>query len=79
MQASTATIYAHRFEAPNDEATGILGGGEPGVPDTWRFSIDVATSWERALDEQPTPGTRKVKLRSAMIMSRTRAASSTRC
>src|SRR5262245_8642741 len=24
LQASTATIYAHRFDAPNDEATGIL-------------------------------------------------------
>ena len=42
MQASTATIYAHRFDAPNDEYTGILGGSEPHAPDTWRFSIDVA-------------------------------------
>jgi uncharacterized protein (TIGR01777 family) len=69
LQASTATIYAHRFDAPNDEATGILGGTEPGSPDTWRFSIDVATAWERALDETATPHTRKVALRSAMIMS----------
>ena len=23
---STATIYAHRFDAPNDEATGQIGG-----------------------------------------------------
>lgn len=45
LQASTATIYAHRHDAPNDEATGILGGLEPGAPDTWRFSIDVARSW----------------------------------
>ena len=69
LQASTATIYAHRYDAPNDEATGVIGGGEPGAPESWRFSIDVATSWERALDEQQTPGTRQVKLRSAMIMS----------
>jgi uncharacterized protein (TIGR01777 family) len=69
LQASTATIYAHRFDAPNDEATGILGGSEPRVPDTWRFSIDVATSWEQALDEAVVPHTRKVKLRSAMTMS----------
>lgn len=34
LQMSTATIYAHRFDAPNDEATGVLGGGEPGVPAT---------------------------------------------
>ena len=26
LQASTATIYAHRFDAPNDEYSGILGG-----------------------------------------------------
>src|SRR5229473_8632236 len=26
LQASTATIYAHRFDAPNDEATGFIGG-----------------------------------------------------
>lgn len=69
LQASTATVYAHRFDAPNDEATGILGGSEPDAPDTWRFSIDVATSWERALDEAITPHTRKVKLRSAITMS----------
>jgi uncharacterized protein (TIGR01777 family) len=69
LQASTATIYAHRYDAPNDEDTGIIGGTEPNVPDTWRFSIDVATSWERALDEATVPHTRKVKLRSAMIMS----------
>ena len=69
LQASTATIYAHRYEAPNDEATGILGGDEPGAPDTWRFSIDVATSWERELDNAETPRTRKVKLRSAVILS----------
>lgn len=69
LQASTATIYAHRHDAPNDEATGILGGTEENAPDTWRFSIDVATRWERALDAAETPGTRKVKLRSAMIMS----------
>ena len=69
LQASTATIYAHRYDAPNDEATGILGGSEPNAPDTWRFSIDVATSWERALNESVTPYTRKVLLRSAMTMS----------
>jgi uncharacterized protein len=69
LQMSTATIYAHRFDAPNDERTGILGGGEPGAPDTWRFSIDVARAWERAFDEAVTPSTRKVAMRSAMIMS----------
>jgi uncharacterized protein len=69
LQASTATIYAHRFDAPNDEATGIIGGNEPGAPDTWRFSIDVAAAWERACEQAPTPRTRKVLMRSAMVMS----------
>lgn len=69
LQASTATIYAHRYDAPNDEATGIVGGSEPEAPDTWRFSIDVATAWERVANEAPTPRTRKVLMRSAMMMS----------
>jgi hypothetical protein len=69
LQASTATIYAHRFDAPNDEKSGIIGGHEPDVPETWRFSIDVATAWERELDAAVTPQTRKVAMRSAMTMS----------
>ncbi len=69
LQASTATIYAHRYDAPNDETTGILGGSEEGAPDTWRFSIDVAKSWEQAANEGDLPQTRRVLLRSAMTMS----------
>jgi uncharacterized protein len=69
LQASTATIYAHRYDAPNDEATGVLGGSEPGAPEAWRFSIEVANAWERELDESATPYTRKVLMRSAMTMS----------
>lgn len=69
LQASTATIYAHRYDAPNDDITGILAGTEPSAPDTWRFSIDVASSWERAIIESVTPSTRKVILRAAMVMS----------
>lgn len=69
LQMSTATIYAHRYDAPNDEATGIIGGNEPGAPPAWHFSIDVARAWERAVDEATTPRTRKVKLRSSVVMS----------
>jgi uncharacterized protein (TIGR01777 family) len=69
LQASTATIYAHRYDAPNDEATGIIGGSEPNAPDTWNFSIDVTTSWERALKESTTPNTRRVTLRTAIVMN----------
>ena len=69
LQASTATIYAHRFDAANDEATGIIGGAEIDAPDTWRFSIDVARAWENVAMEIPTPRTRLVLMRSAMTMS----------
>ena len=69
LQSSTAAIYSHRYDAPNDELTGIIGGNEPDTPEAWRFSIDVVTAWEKALDEAPGDGTRKVKMRSAMIMS----------
>lgn len=69
LQASTATIYSHRYDADQDETNGILGGNEPDAPDTWRFSIEVARAWEEALDDAQVPGTRKVKVRSAMTMS----------
>lgn len=69
LQSSTATIYAHRFDAPNDELTGIVGGTESDAPDTWRFSTEVARAWEEALEQASTPHTRKVALRSAMVMS----------
>ena len=69
LQSSTATIYAHRFDAPNDDLTGIIGGNEPDAPDTWNFSIDVATSWEKAANEVDTPATRKVLMRSAITLS----------
>jgi uncharacterized protein len=69
LQMSTATIYAHSFDAPNDEATGILGGGEPDAPGYWRFSIDIPKAWERAQREAATPATRRVALRTAMVMS----------
>jgi uncharacterized protein (TIGR01777 family) len=69
LQMSTATIYAHRFDAPNDEATGQLGGEEPGVPAYWKFSTDIAQAWERTQREAHTPHTRRVALRTAMVMS----------
>lgn len=69
LQASTATIYAHRHDADNDEASGALGGNESKAPASWQFSIDVAQAWEQALDDAVTPATRKVALRSAMTLS----------
>jgi uncharacterized protein (TIGR01777 family) len=69
MNASTATIYRHSVDRPMDDISGEIGGDEPGIPSTWRFSYDVATSWERAFFEAETPHTRKIALRSAIIMS----------
>ena len=69
MNASTATIYRHALDRAMDESTGELGGHEPDAPSTWRFSIDVATSWEREFFAADTPHTRKIALRSAMTMS----------
>lgn len=69
LQMSTATIYAHTYDLPNDEATGVLGGGEPGIPDYWAFSVDIARNWERAQAAAPTPATRKVALRTSIVMA----------
>jgi hypothetical protein len=69
LNASTATIYRHALDRPMDEATGELGGGEVGAPDTWNFSIRVAKGWEAAFFETPTPRTRKVAMRSALTLS----------
>ena len=69
LQASTATIYAHRYDAPNDERSGVVGGLEPGAPNSWKFSIDVARAWEATFAEAIVPRTRKVALRSALTLS----------
>ena len=45
LQMSTATIYSHRFDAPNDEETGEIGGREPDAPDYWSYSVEIAQRW----------------------------------
>ena len=69
LNASTATIYRHALDRPMDEATGELGGGEAGAPDTWNFSIDVAKGWEAAFFSRPMPRTRQIAMRSAITLS----------
>ena len=59
LNSSTATIYRDSRDRPMDEATGEIGKG---------FSVDVAQKWEQAFFESPTPTTRKVAMRSAMVM-----------
>jgi len=69
LNASTATIYRHSFDREMDEATGEIGGAEPDAPATWRFSIEVAERWEEVFFSSRTPNTRKIAMRTAMVMS----------
>ncbi len=69
LNASTATIYRHSFDRSMDEATGEIGGHEPDAPAEWAFSIEVATAWERALFAENLPKTRRIAMRTAMVMS----------
>ncbi|MFG2915163.1 TIGR01777 family oxidoreductase [Kitasatospora sp. NPDC048298] len=75
LQMSTATVYAHRHDAPNDERDGLIGGSEPDAPPAWRYSIDVAQAWERTLAEADTPHTRRVALRTAAVLGPERGGS----
>lgn len=64
LNSSTATIYKHNFGPAWDE-TGEIGGC-PEANDV--FSVHIATEWERVFNEATTPHTRKVALRSAMVL-----------
>ncbi len=64
LNSSTATIYKHTLGPAWDEAGEIGGCAE--AKDL--FSVQIATEWERAFDEAITPRTRKVALRSAMVL-----------
>jgi uncharacterized protein (TIGR01777 family) len=64
LNASTATIYKHTFGPAWNEDGEI--GATPEAHD--EFSIEVATAWERALNEARTPATRRVAMRSAMVL-----------
>src|SRR5437879_1776650 len=65
LNSSTATIYKHSLDQSMDELTGEIAP-TPEAKD--EFSIQVATAWERALEEAETPRTRKVALRAAMVL-----------
>ena len=60
LNASSATIYRHVLDRDMDEITGEIGEG---------FSVDVCQRWEEAFFDAPTPETRKVALRAAMVMA----------
>ena len=85
LNASAATIYERALDAngvdlPLDEATGELGGDKPSAnakppANRWLqrrgFSSRVARDWEAAFFAAETPRTRKVALRSAVVLSPT--------
>jgi uncharacterized protein (TIGR01777 family) len=59
INLSSATIYRHAEDRPQDEATGDIGTG---------FSIDVCQQWEAAFYHSTTPNTRKVVLRMGIVL-----------
>lgn len=66
MNASTATIYRHTYGKPWDE-TGETGA-DPAAKDA--FSIELAQAWEQTFEQAYTPNTRKVTLRTAMVLGK---------
>jgi len=68
LQMSSATVYSHRFDASNDEATGRLGTGEAESPRAWGFSVGIVRAWEDTLASANVPHTRRVALRSSIVM-----------
>src|SRR5260370_20754492 len=66
LNASTATIYKHTFDQPMDEATGIIGATREAKDE---FSIKFTHAWQEALDNAPTPATRKIAMRTAMVFA----------
>lgn len=59
INSSTATIYRHAEDRPMTEKTGEIGKG---------FSVDVATSWEKAFFDCKLSDTRQVALRIAIVL-----------
>jgi len=69
LNASTGAIYRHALDRAMDEIDGELGGSEQGVPRSWDFSVEVGKQWEEAFFSANTPSTRRIALRSAVVMS----------
>ena len=60
LNSSTATIYRHAEDCPQDEEGGEIGTG---------FSVEVAKAWEKALGESEVPdGVKKVAMRTAIVL-----------
>jgi len=59
INAASATIYEKAFDDPQTESQGTLGLG---------FSVDVCRAWEAAFFERPLPNTRRIALRTALVL-----------
>jgi uncharacterized protein (TIGR01777 family) len=74
LNASAVSFYRHSTDTLLDEATGEPGGHEliskrRRAPESWDFVSKLVQDWESAFFERETPRTRKVALRSAIVMS----------
>ena len=67
IQMSTAAIYAHSFDTPNDEENGKIGE-EPHIPAVWKKIVHLVQDWEEALFSLSTDQTRKVVVRCGVVM-----------
>jgi uncharacterized protein (TIGR01777 family) len=65
LNSSTATLYTHTFGKPHDESSQDM---DSAVDAKDAFSVEVAQAWERTLNEANTPQTRKVALRTSMVL-----------
>jgi uncharacterized protein len=65
LNSSTATVYTHTFGKPHDESSQDM---DSAVDAKDAFSVEVAQAWERTLEEAKTPKTRKVALRTSMVL-----------
>ncbi|PZQ91581.1 MAG: NAD-dependent epimerase [Leifsonia xyli] len=59
INSSTATIYRHAEDRPQTESTGELGTG---------FSVSIAKAWEEAFFAAEAPATRRVAIRTAIVL-----------
>lgn len=61
INVTSATIFRHAEDRPQDEETGEIGSG---------FSVDVCRAWEAAFNKFDTPKTRKITLRMGIVLGR---------
>ena len=64
INLASATFYRHATDRPMDELTGETGSSQP----SYRFSEQVCRAWEQALWDTQTPQTRKVALRTSLVL-----------